>query len=310
MSKNLKPAVAMGPWHENTRGYYGPNSYVRARNQEFFANSRTKWIRIWVAWQYLFPYKEMVDPSQAPPIPDPNIFEFGENADYTENTSRHPIWIGMNPQRYVAHLDDAIVQARRAGLNIVLTIHQTPRWTNRLRRKGWGIPFSDGRARLVPPDEANFRDSLWRLSLDTNVGRLMRFLVTRYSIYKPLSSGLPRNVDWIEICNEPNHEWEPRGSGGGQIGAFPEVAAWFFKLGWKAAKDYGGGAPTIMGPALSDAEPPSNPTSTHLRRTYWRFMKEIFGHLRNGELIQDVPGAPLPARTFNEGDGVAGWTVC
>ena len=305
MSKYLRPAVAMGPCQPGNMGFYGPNSISRARNTEFFAYTRTKWIRIWVSWQFLFPYSQMVDPSGAPPFPDPNIFEFGEDANYNETTARDPIWWNMSPQLYLAQLDDQIIQARRAGLNITLTIWETPRWANRQRRKGWGIAFNDfssaNNARLVPPDEAKFRDSSWRLTLDSNAGRLLRFLCSRYSIYSPMPNGAPRNVDWIEVCNEANTQWTPSN------GVFPEVAAWWMKLGWKAAKDWGGGAPTIFGPALSDRELPSSPTSLQLQKSYWRFTKSMFTHLRNGELIYDVPGGP-PTRAFDESDGKAGWS--
>ncbi|HEX2127326.1 MAG TPA: hypothetical protein VHF45_12300 [Thermoleophilaceae bacterium] len=311
MSRDIQPGVALGAIEPVSQGFHGPSAINRFRNTYLFASGRTKWVRFWVGWYWLFPYSDMVDPSGPPPHQNTNIFEFGETNWTEDRNQKVPIWTGMTPQMYVALLDDQIIQAKRAGLHVILTVWKPPRWATRARRQSHQIDFNGNYVGptvspprkqvdpyLVAPDDSAFKDSQGRLSMDSAVGRLFRFLYTRYSVFTPKPSGAPRHVDFIEVCNEPNRQWEPQWS----PTRYPHLAAWFMKLGWKASKDWGLGNPLTFGPATADSDMDANlPTS------YWKFMTNMFTTLRASEPIYDVAPAPSP-RPFDESDGLVGWS--
>src|SRR3954452_18445062 len=98
MAANLRRMVVLGP-----SGTIQPGSshdYRQAGNRRFFAETGTRWVRIWADWPTLMP-----DAS------------------------------GFAPA-FIDSLHDQIALARRDGLRIVLTLYRFPTWANGVGRMG------------------------------------------------------------------------------------------------------------------------------------------------------------------------------
>ena len=119
MTTYLRPCVSLVSWSPSNAGMFGPYSYTRWRNPEFYSRSRTTWVRVWASWQYLQPIQGYTDPAS--------------DATNLGTDSRIPAisrWPGMTPQGYLGYLTDQIRRAKNDGHRVILTFHQCPLWAN------------------------------------------------------------------------------------------------------------------------------------------------------------------------------------
>ena len=283
MTSYLRPMVALPAWSKTNHGYYGMPSLVRWRNRELFTASRTPYYRLWVAWPYLQP-KNGSDPAANNVDRVPFQDAWNPNAPIDPaNYDRHDLygttyyWPNMTPQLYLRQLDDTIIQARRAGLKVVLTLFLTPHWANGSRRSGFNSnPW------YCPPDSAA-PGSPW--------ANIASYLATRYCSLTndPRFGGYNgrwRWIDFLEVCNEPNGQWWPQDDASNDarnVPRLPELAAQMMKT----ARGITGaaGSPIILGPATSDGD---NGTS------YGTFTTRMLNWIRG-------------ANGFTE-DGAIGWS--
>lgn len=271
MTSYLRPTVSLGVWSKENHGYYGFQSLVRWRNRELFTASRTPYVRMWVAWPYLQP-KDASDPATntVHKVPYPDPWTVGVNASlYDQPGNEAHVWTNMTPQRYLFHLDDTIIQARRAGLKIILTLFLTPYWANAARRNN---NYNEANPYYCPPNTAN-PGSPW--------ANIAAYLLTRYCGLSndPRFGGYAgrwRWIDFFEVCNEPNGQWWPQSDTTNDqrgVRRLPDLAAEMMAT----ARGITGaaGQPIILGPATSDGDS-GTPYSTFTSRMLQWFWNNGF----------------------------------
>src|SRR5215210_8405819 len=92
MAADLRRLVVLGPNGTITPG--SSQDYRQAGNRAFFAETGTRWARLWADWFTLMPARGQFD------------------------------------QARVASLDEQIALARRDGLRLILTLYRFPLWAN------------------------------------------------------------------------------------------------------------------------------------------------------------------------------------
>jgi hypothetical protein len=221
-------AVALGPAGTI---YPGSTQDLRsASNRAFLLDTKTRWVRLWADWPTLAPARGSYDAAR------------------------------------LTALDAQIAQAKRDGINVILTLYRFPTWANGIdamtpAELAATMPDrrtanqSDSSAKSVyfrTPDDVS-ATSDWAAFVGTLVARY-----SRNSIQRPSPSTI---VDVLEVANEPNLQWWPQqspsttgnpyaSSGAGGITA-PAVAAQMFASAQQVTAPYGG-EPLLAGPGAAD----------------------------------------------------------
>jgi hypothetical protein len=154
----------------------------------------------------------------------------------------------------VSALDAQIDTARADGGRIVLTLYRFPTWANgtaALTATQLQATMPD-RKRAIDPD-SKAKSLLFRYPADVSeasaFGRFVEFLMRRYA----------GRIHFLELCNEPNHQWWPLHSpslttdpyASGTIIVHDVVTRMFITA--KAIQTrIGSTAPPLAGPGLSD----------------------------------------------------------
>src|SRR5215213_7562113 len=151
-------------------------------------------------------------------------------------------------------LDAQIDTARADGLRIVLTLYRFPTWANgtaSLTSEQLQATMPD-RKRASDPD-SKAKSLLFRYPADVSqtsaFGRFVEFLMRRYA----------GRIQFLEVCNEPNHQWWPLHSpsttgdpyASGTI-IVHDVVCRMFVTAKAIQTRIGSTAPALAGPGLSD----------------------------------------------------------
>src|SRR3954469_20868146 len=170
MSANLRRMVVLGPNGTVTPG--SPQDYRAQGNRAFFAETGTRWVRMWADW-------------------------------FTLETSR-----GDFDAALLESLDEEARPARRDGLRIILTLYRFPLWANgteNLTPAQVTATMPDRRTQGQADTQAkalNFRypDDV---TPGSDWGTFVDFMAARYSRNNPARPALGATVDILELCNEP-----------------------------------------------------------------------------------------------------------
>jgi hypothetical protein len=226
MSANLRRMVVLGP-----NGTITPSSsqdYRQLRNREFFAQTSTRWVRMWADWFTLQRQPGPIDPV------------------------------------LLASLDEQIALAKRDGLRVILTLYRFPTWANgtdQLTPQQLADTMPDRRTATQADAQAkqlNFRypDDV---SAGSAWGQFVDFVAGRYSRGNPARPIVDATVDVLEICNEPNLQWWPQQSpnaaspftSDGNAIVIHNVVARMFATAKTITARYGN-EPVLGGPAMAD----------------------------------------------------------
>src|SRR3954447_25982845 len=227
MAASLRRMVVLGP-----SGTIQPGSshdYREAGNRRFFAETGTRWVRMWADWPTLMP-----DASGfAPAIID--------------------------------SLDEQIALARRDGLRIVLTLYRFPTWahgTAAMTADELAATMPDRKSSATASD-ASAKLLVFRYPTDVSVGSAWADFVdrmaSRYSAGNPARPSLDATIDVLEIANEPNLQWWPQQApsqtadrfGPGDV-IIQNVLARMFVTAQAIVGRYGN-LPLLGGPASADS---------------------------------------------------------
>jgi len=228
MAANLRRMVVLGP-----NGTITPSSsqdYRELRNREFFAQTATRWVRMWADWFTLQRQRGPIDPV------------------------------------LLASLDDQIALAKRDGLRVILTLYRFPTWANgtdQLTPQQLADTMPDRRNATQPDTSAkqlNFRYPA-DVSPGSDWGQFVDFIAGRYSRGNPARPIVDATVDVLELFNEPNLQWWPQqspnpdpatafASSANNI-VIHDVIARMFATAKTITARYGG-EPVLGGPAMAD----------------------------------------------------------
>src|SRR3954451_32004 len=226
MAANLRRMVVLGP-----SGTIQPGSshdYRVAGNRAFFAQTGTRWVRMWADWPTLMPDASGFDPA------------------------------------IVGSLDEQIALARRDGLRIALTLYRFATWANgtdamTTAQIDAAVPDRQTSRTATSAKALNMRypddvtpGSAWGDFVDRIAGR--------YSRGNPARPSLDATIDVLEICNEPNLQWWPQqgrsSDPANEFGAGPVVIHDVLARMFATAKTIVarcGGEPMLAGPGLADS---------------------------------------------------------
>jgi hypothetical protein len=178
MAADLRRMVVLGPIGTIQPG--SSHDYRQAGNRRFFAETGTRWVRMWADWPTLMP-----------------------------NAS------GFAPA-IIDSLDEQIALARRDGLRIVLTLYRFPTWANgidQLSQAQLDATMPDRKASAASPD-TSAKSPLFRYPADVSPGsawgNFVDRIASRYSAGNPNRPSLDATIDVLEIVNEPNLQWWPQ----------------------------------------------------------------------------------------------------
>jgi hypothetical protein len=248
MASDLRRLVVLGPNGTITPG--SSQDYRQGPTRAFFAETGTRWARLWADWFTLMPARETFD------------------------------------QTRLQSLDEQIALARRDGLNLILTLYRFPLWANGmedLTADEVAATMPDRRTQNQLDTQAkalNFRypDDV---SAGSDWGRFVDFIAGRYSRGNPARPALDATIDVLEICNEPNLQWWPQqGPSSDPANAFGpgdviihDVVARMFATAQQIVARYGG-EPVLGGPGAADFL-----EVTRLRTGYRRFADALLAAL-------------------------------
>ena len=149
----------------------------------------TRWVRLWIRWDKAQPYP-------------PGLVPMG---DLDSRANDLPVCGSGCGYGYIQALDQQIALARAAGLNVILTTWNFPRWANGTA----GAPADWAREDRGGPDTPieRLKPMEWRVPLGElgppgYYGRWLAWLMDRYAIH---GRGLT-----LEIVNEPNGQLWPQ----------------------------------------------------------------------------------------------------
>jgi hypothetical protein len=178
MAANLRRLVVLGP--SGTIVPRSSHDYRQADNRRFFAETGTRWVRMWADWPTLMPDASGFDPA------------------------------------IIGSLDAQIALARRDGLRIVLTLYRFPTWANgtaNLTPVELAATMPDRKATATSPD-TSAKSLLFHYPDDVSAGSdwgdFVDRIASRYSAGNPARPALDATVDVLEIANEPNLQWWPQ----------------------------------------------------------------------------------------------------
>src|SRR3954467_13326546 len=230
MAANLRRMVVLGPSGTITPG--GSHDYRQAGNRGFFAETGTRWVRMWADWPTLMPAASGFDPAM---IGSPDA-----------------------PNRL----------ARRDGLRIVLTLYRFATWANgtaAMTPDELTTTMPDRKASATSP-ETSAKALNMRYPDDVSPasawGDFVDRIASRYSRANPDRPSLDATIDVLEIGNEPNLQWWPQQGPGTDPathgGAGPvvthDVLARMFATAKTIVARYGG-EPMLGGPGLPGPNP-------------------------------------------------------
>jgi hypothetical protein len=238
MAADLRRMVVLGPSGTITPG--SSHDYRQAGNRNFFAQTGTRWVRMWADWPSLMPAAGGLDPA------------------------------------IIGSLDEQIALARRDGRRIVLTLYRFATWANgtdAMTQAELDATLPDRRAsptatatkalNMRYPDDVS-PGSAWGDFVDRIAGR--------YSRGNPARPSLDATIDVLEIANEPNLQWWPQqgtsSDPGNRFAPGPvvihDVLAPMFATAKTITARYGG-EPMLGGPGLADS---TAATDSRLRTGY------------------------------------------
>src|SRR4051812_49330798 len=222
MAANLRRMVVLGP--SGTINPGTSHDYREPANRRFFAETGTRWVRMWADWPTLMP---------------------------TASGFAQPI---------IDSLDEQIALARRDGLRIVLTLYRFPRWANGTDQIDPAAPQPDRMARggtSVKTLEFRYPSDV---GVNSDWGRFVDSIASRYSAGNPARPSLDATIDVLEIANEPNLQWWPQQGAsttpGDPFAAGPLVVNTVLVRMFETAKTIvarNGDEPMLGGPAMADS---------------------------------------------------------
>jgi hypothetical protein len=260
MAANLRRMVVLGPSGTITPG--GPHDYRQTANRGFFAQTGTRWVRMWADWPTL--------------MPDP----------------------GGLDAAIIGSLDAQIALARRDGLRIVLTLYRFPTWANgtaEMTQAELAATMPDRKSSATAPD-TSAKSLLFRYPDDVSTGsawgNFVDRITSRYSRGNPARPSLDATIDVLELVNEPNLQWWPQqGPSADPADAFGtgpvvvhDVLARMFATARTIVARYGG-EPMLAGPASADS---TAATDSRLRTGYDTLSDRLLPALASGAF---TPGA-------------------
>jgi hypothetical protein len=177
MAAGLRRMVVLGPSGTITPG--SSHDYRQAANRRFFAETGTRWVRMWADWPTLMP-------------------DAG----------------GFVPA-IIDSLDEQIALARRDGLRIVLTLYRFPTWANGVDRMSQAQIDDAAPDRMAEGGAATSAKSLLfkypdDVSPASAWGDFVDRIASRYSAGNPARPSVDATIDVLEIANEPNLQWWPQ----------------------------------------------------------------------------------------------------
>src|SRR3954449_1544248 len=204
MAADLRRMVVLGPIGTISPG--SSHDYRQNGNRQFFAQTGTRWVRMWADWPTL--------------MPDASGFDAAT----------------------IGSLDAQIALARRDGLRIVLTLYRFATWANGTdamtptqlddtmpdrKASATSSPTSAKALNMRYPDDVS-PASAW--------GDFVDRIASRYSRGNAARPALDATIDVLEIGNEPNLQWWPQqGRSADPANAFgagpvltPDAPAWMF----------------------------------------------------------------------------------
>jgi hypothetical protein len=238
MAADLRRMVVLGPSGTITPG--SSHDYRQAGNRAFFAQTGTRWVRMWADWPTLMPDATGFDPA------------------------------------IIGSLDEQIALARRDGLRIVLTLYRFATWANGTDamtaaqlaatapdRRSSRTATSAKALNMRYPDDVT-PGSAW--------GDFVDRIARRYSRGSAGRPSLDATIDVLEIGNEPNLQWWPQQGPStdpaNEFGPGPvvihDVLARMFATAKTITTRYGG-EPVLGGPGLADS---TAATNSRLRTGY------------------------------------------
>ncbi|MBA2579295.1 MAG: hypothetical protein H0V03_00350 [Thermoleophilaceae bacterium] len=233
-----------------------PNDYCYWGTPDYFRQSGTTWVKLWVSWADLQP-------------------------EYRPR-SRAESWFDLNMaplgKAWLWRLDRQVRAANDDGLGVILSLyHAFPRWAN-------GADGDD-------PDSA--RSASQRLPRDLSAdgpwGWWVSYLCARYSgktnplgPHEPFPgedasgydarSGNPAGarVDALEVCNEPNVLFWPQ----------ERIAASVATMIRSGVRLSGSAGPRILGPSTLDSPDPGEAPAPRVRTDWRSFTTQVLDELR------------------------------
>src|SRR3954468_17532091 len=178
MAANLRRMVVLSPSGTITPG--GSHDYRQAGNRAFFAETATRWVRMWADWPTLMPNASGFDPA------------------------------------LIGALDAQIALARRDGLRIMLTLYRFATWANgtaAMTPDQLAATMPDRKSSATAAD-TSAKSLLFRYPGDVSTGSawgdFVDRIASRYSAGNPNRQSLDATIDVLEIVNEPNLQWWPQ----------------------------------------------------------------------------------------------------
>ena len=177
MAADLRRMVALGPAGVISPG--GSQDLRAFENRRFFRETATRWVRMWADWPSLAPARDQLDDAR------------------------------------LQALDAQIVQARRDGLRVILTLYRFPTWANgtdALTPEQLAATMTD--RRTANQDDTQAKLLLFRypddVSVDSDWGRFVDLLAGRYSRANLARPSLEAVVDVLELSTSPTCSGGPR----------------------------------------------------------------------------------------------------
>ena len=233
-----------------------PNDYRYWGTPDYFRQSGTTWVKLWVSWADLQP-------------------------EYRPR-NRTESWFDLNMaplgKAWLWRLDRQIKAANDDGLGVILSLyHAFPRWAN--GAEGADPDSARGAAQRLPSD----------LSADSPWGWWVAYLCARYSgkpnplgPHEPFPgedasgyqarSGNPlgARVDALEVCNEPNVLLWPQARIGANVATMIRSAVALA----------GPAGPRILGPSTLDSPDPEDAAAPRVRTDWRSFTTQVLDELR------------------------------
>ena len=227
MAADLRRMVVLGPIGTIQPG--SSHDYRQADNRRFFAETGTRWVRMWADWPTLMPDASGFAPAM------------------------------------IDSLDEQIALARRDGLRIVLTLYRFPTWANgvdQMNQAQLDATLPDRKATAASP-ATSAKSLLFRYPPDVSPasawGDFVDRIASRYSAGNADRPSLDATIDVLEIVNEPNLQWWPQQGpsttadpyGPGPV-VVHDVLVRMFATAKTIVARYGN-EPMLGGPATADA---------------------------------------------------------